>query len=142
MTAGLWTRTTAEMNISVVYHSESGNTRRVADLVAEGSRVSPLVQTRVMSLEEIDKNWIESSRAVIFGCPTYAGSLSWQMKKFLDTTSLKLEGKIAAVFATENHIGGGADFAELSLLAGLLVRGMLAYSAGAARGHCPAARRT
>ena len=97
----------AEMNISVVYHSESGNTRRVAELVAEGARVSPSVQARVMSLEEMDKGWIESSRAVIFGCPTYAGSLSWQMKQFVDTTSYNLEGKIGAAYLQRHQVFEG-----------------------------------
>jgi NAD(P)H dehydrogenase (quinone) len=56
------------------------------------------------------------------------------MKKWLDQTKNRLAGKLGAVFATENYLGGGADFAELSLIGCLLVYGMIVYSAGASRG--------
>jgi NAD(P)H dehydrogenase (quinone) len=123
------------MKIAVVYYSESGNTKRIAEAVAEGAQILESVQTRIMSLDELDPNWIEASSAVIVGSPTYAGSLSWQIKRFLDTTDIKFEGKIGAVFATESHLGGGADFAELVMIGALLVRGMLVYSAGATKGE-------
>jgi NAD(P)H dehydrogenase (quinone) len=123
------------MKIAIVYHSESGNTEKVAQIIAEGARMNDLLDVRTMSLESLDEAFVSESHAVIFGCPTYCGSFSWQMKKWFDTTSMNLAGKLGGVFATENYLGGGADVAELSLIGHLLVRGMLAYSAGVSKGQ-------
>ncbi|NRT71167.1 hypothetical protein [Clostridium beijerinckii] len=43
---------------------------------------------------------------------------------------LILDGKLGGVVITENFIGGGADFAEITLMGCLLVRGMMVYSGG------------
>lgn len=123
------------MNIAIVYHSESGNTEKIAQIIAEGAKIHESLDVRAMRLDQLDEQFIANARAVIFGCPTYCGSFSWQMKKWFDTTSLNLAGKLGSVFATENYLGGGADVAELSLVGHMLVRGMLAYSAGVSKGQ-------
>jgi len=106
------------MKIAIVYHSETGNTARMAELVAEGCRsVSESVDVRPI------------------GSPTYEASCSWQMKRYLDTAGSELEGKLAGFFASQNWPGGGgASVAELMMIAGALVRGMLVYSGGIAEG--------
>lgn len=120
------------MKISVLYHSESGNTKKIADIMMETAKSVPGIEAKSMDIDELDKAFIEESKVVLFGCPTYCGTASWQMKRYLDTTDNKLAGKLGGAFATENHIGGGADFAELTMIAGMLVRGMVVYSGGAA----------
>lgn len=124
------------MKISIVYHSISGNTQKIAEIMADAVRQLNNIEVKAISIDAIDKNFIEESSAIIFGSPVYCGTFTWQMKKFLDTSlDLKLQDKLAGVFMTEGHIGGGADFAELSLTGCLLVRGMLVYSAGAMNGN-------
>ncbi len=122
------------MKISVVYNSQGGNTKKIAERVVLGSASVGGVEARVMNIDDIDEKFIEGSMAVIFGCPTYVGSISWQMKKFLDTTFIGLEGKLCGVFATADYHGGGAENAELAMIGSLLVRGMLVYSAGFTKG--------
>lgn len=121
------------MKVSVIYHSASGNTARVAQLVAAGAE-SAACEVRAMPIEEVDAAFVAGSGAVIFGCPVYAGSVSWQMKKFLDTTAIDLAGKVGGAFSTADYLGGGGELAQLAILGALLVRGMLAYSAGFAKG--------
>ncbi len=125
------------MKLSIIYHSESGNTAEVADIIAEGARNAGHVEVRCMNIGDIDVDFVKQSSALIFGTPTYLATFSWQMKKFIDTElkSLDVEGKLCGVFATENYLGGGADVAELSLIGQLLVRGVLAYSVGASKGQ-------
>ena len=123
------------MKITVIYHSVSGNTQRVAELVAEGARLGGEVEVRSMNIDEVDEAFVMESQAVILGCPTHRGALSWQMKKWIETTRLKPAGKIGSVFVTEGYIGGGADFAEMELIAHLLVLGALVYSGGTAWGQ-------
>ena len=86
------------MNIAVIYHSVSGNTKKQAELVAEGARSVTGIDVKIMSIDKPDNSWIEESHAVIFGCPTYEGSCSWQMKKYLDTPDVNFEGKLAVFF--------------------------------------------
>lgn len=122
------------MKLSIVFHSTSGNTEKAAQVMKEAVQNIEGVEAMAMSIDSVDNNFIKESDAIILGCPTYAGTLSWQMKKFLDTTPLNLKGKLGGVFATEDYYGGGADIAELSIIGCLLVRGMLVYSGGAAVG--------
>lgn len=120
------------MKISIIYHSESGNTRKVAEVIKETAEKVEGIEINAFDLDHIDKGFVEASKVIIFGSPTYYASMSWQMKKYLDTMDIKLAGKMGCAFATENFIGGGADFAELSIIGCLLVRGMIVYSGGAA----------
>jgi NAD(P)H dehydrogenase (quinone) len=58
------------------------------------------------------------------------------MKKYLDTQAKGLGGKLGGVFASQNWPGGGgASFAEMTMIAGMLVRGMLIYSGGITEGQ-------
>ncbi|RKY58814.1 MAG: flavodoxin [Candidatus Latescibacterota bacterium] len=124
------------MKVAIVYHSETGNTRKMAELIREGCLKVQGVEAKVMSVDDLDRDFLKSAQAVLLGCPTYEGSPSWQMKKFLDTVDVDLSGKLGGVFVSQNWPGGGgADFAEMVLIAGMLVRGMLIYSGGITRGY-------
>ncbi|AJG99179.1 flavodoxin [Clostridium beijerinckii] len=119
------------MKLSIVYHSESGNTEKAAKIMANTIHQMDGIDVKAMNINNIDENFINESAAVIFGSPTYCGTCSWQMKKFLDTSrTINLNEKLGGVFITENFIGGGADFAEITLMGCLLVRGMMVYSGG------------
>ena len=123
------------IKVAVVYHSETGNTKRMAEFVKKGCDSVGHVESKIMSIDDVDESYIASADAVIMGCPTYEGTLSWQMKKFLDTISVNLEGKLGGVFASQNWPGGGgADLTEITIIAGMLVRGMMIYSGGINRG--------
>ena len=123
--------------ISILYHSEGGNTKAMAELIAKGARKTGC-EAKTMAVDDLDLPYIEESRAVLFGSPTYYGTTSWQMKKLMDTISVKLEGKLGAPFASAAWQGGGGyEFTEMTLIAGMLIRGMLIYSGGVSTGHPP-----
>jgi NAD(P)H dehydrogenase (quinone) len=124
------------MYIAILYHSETGNTRRMAELVREGCMAVEGIEARCMPIDEVDEAYVAASRAVILGSPTYEGACTWQMKRFLDTQAKGLAGKLGGVFASQNWPGGGgASFAEMTMIAGMLVRGMLIYSGGISEGR-------
>ncbi|MBN2851507.1 MAG: flavodoxin family protein [Clostridia bacterium] len=123
------------MKVSIIYHSETGNTEKVAKLIEESVCQIEGVKAESMAISEVDESFVNDSAIVFFGTPTYAGTYSWQMKKWLDTCRIKFAGKIGCVFATEKYIGGGADNAEMALISELLVKGMFAYSVGASEGQ-------
>ena len=123
------------MKIAIIYHSESGNTEKMAELVREGCLSVQGTEARCMSIDEVDDDYVKQAKAVIFGCPTYEGSCSWQMKRYLDTGPKGLAGKLGGVFASQNWPGGGgASFAEMTVIAGMLVLGMLVFSGGISMG--------
>jgi len=123
------------MKIAIVYHSETGNTRKMAELVHDGCLRVPDVEARCMPVDDVDDSYVEEAAAVIFGSPTYEGTCSWQMKRYLDTGPAGVAGKLAGVFVSQNWPGGGgASFAEMSIIAGLLVLGMIVYSGGISAG--------
>ena len=125
------------MKVAVVYHSETGNTAAMAELVAEGCRsIADTIEVRLMTVGDPDPTYLRESKAIIFGCPTYEASCSWQMKRYLDTAGSELDGKLAGFFTSQNWPGGGGgSVAELMMIAGALVRGMIVYSGGITQGY-------
>ena len=119
------------MKIAIVYHSETGNTRQMAELVRDGCLAVEGVEARAMPIDEVDSDYVVAAKAVILGSPTYEGTCSWQMKRWLDSGPKGLAGKLGGVFASQNWPGGGgASFAEMTIIAGMLVLGMVVYSGG------------
>ena len=119
------------MKIAVLYHSETGNTKQMAELVCEGCLSVPGIEARSMSVDEVDEEYVASARALICGCPTYEGTCSWQLKRYFDEKNRHLEGKLGGVFASQNWPGGGgASFAEMTIIAAMVVDGMIVYSGG------------
>jgi NAD(P)H dehydrogenase (quinone) len=127
------------VKISVLYFSASGNTQKAAEFIKRGLLSVSDTEVKLMNIasaEEIDNDFINGSGAVIFGTPTYAANMCWQMKQFFDTyKGCKLAGKIGAAFATENYVYGGGDIALLGIMNHLLVKGMLGYSSGVGCGQ-------
>lgn len=123
------------MKITILYFSQTGNTEKMAGVIRDGIiEFDKDIEVSLMNIineDRIDKDFLNDSSAVIFGTPTYVASTCWQMKKFFDTRfDCKLEGKLAACFATAGCVWGGPDLAIQSILEMALTHGMLAYSSG------------
>ncbi|MFZ7121868.1 MAG: flavodoxin family protein [Eubacteriaceae bacterium] len=127
------------MKITILYFSITCNTEKMAHYIEDGIKSVEKFEVKMMNInnyENIDREFIHDSRAIIFGTPTYCANICWQFKKWFDQEwDLDLSGKIGAVFATANCIHGGADVALLGMLNHILVKGMLAYSSGAGCGR-------
>ncbi len=124
------------MKISILYFSKTGNTKKMAECIAEGMRTAPGVEAKAFPIEAIDEAFIKESKCVVLGTPVYLASMAGQVKTWLDTAALKLglAGKIAGAFATEDYLHGGGDLAIQSIISHMMVLGMLAYSGGGAHG--------
>lgn len=124
------------MKATVLYFSSTGHTQKMAEAVAEGMRKVAGVQAEIFPLDQIDAAFLQESRAVVLGTPTYYASTCWQIKKWFDESSgINLAGKLGAAFATANFEQGGADIALQTVLTHMLVKGMLVYSGGTALGQ-------
>lgn len=123
------------MKCSVVYHSETGNTKAMAQAVAEGMRQVPGTEVRVFSIDAVEEEWLRESACLVVGSPTYYASVSGRMKLFLETLGrYGVAGKLGGAFATANYVHGGAELAMQTILDHMLVCGMLVYSGGGAHG--------
>lgn len=77
------------VKISVIYHSKSGHTKKMAEAVLNGTKISDEIESRLISVNDVDQNWdfINESDGIIFGSPTYMGTISAEFKEFMDKTS-------------------------------------------------------
>ncbi|TDR80090.1 flavodoxin family protein [Paludibacterium purpuratum] len=71
----------------VVYFSGYGHTRRVAEAVAEGAHANLIAIDAEGNVPEAAWDELAAADAIIFGAPTYMGSVPWQFKKFADASS-------------------------------------------------------
>jgi len=124
------------MKISIIYFSKTGNTAKMAEVIKRGMETEKNIEVRLFPLDNVDEEFVNDSKAVVFGTPTHMANTAWQIKKWLDESgSFKLEGKIGAVFATARYVQGGAEVALLTTINHLMVKGMLVYSGGSALGQ-------
>lgn len=78
--------------IAIVYHSGYGHNAVVAEHVAKGARSVSGVTATLYKADELTAEagpWdeLKAADAIIFGAPTYMGSVSAQMKQFMDASS-------------------------------------------------------
>lgn len=99
------------VSLVVVYHSGFGHTERVAQYVAQGAAGVAGVQPCLMSVEELDWAVLDAADAIIFGAPTYMGSVSATFKIFMDQTSRQWRSqswkhKVGAGFTNSGGLSG------------------------------------
>ncbi|KAA3654648.1 MAG: flavodoxin family protein [Proteobacteria bacterium] len=75
--------------IAIVYHSGYGHTARQAEHVAKGAASVDGVQVQQIGADAVDAHWddLAAADAIIFGAPTYMGSVSAPFKAFMDASS-------------------------------------------------------
>lgn len=74
-------------NISIVYHSQQGHTKQVAQILAQ-SMSSELTDVNLVDVEDVATSMelLHESDTIIFGCPTYFGNVSADFKQFMERT--------------------------------------------------------
>jgi len=97
--------------IAIVYHSGYGHTKRMAEAVAEGAKGELVAIDAEGNFTEAQWTTLAAADAIIFGSPTYMGSVSWQFKKFADASSKPWysqawKNKIAAGFTNSASMNG------------------------------------
>lgn len=101
------------MQIAIVYDSGHGHTAKQAQAVAEGVGRVPGATARLIAVTDgVPWEFLETCDAIIFGSPTYNGSLSARLKQFMEDSSTiayvpkKWRNKIAAGFANSGAVNG------------------------------------
>jgi len=87
---------------AVVFHSGYGHTQKVAQSVADGAHADLVAIDAEGNVTEAQWAILDAADAIIFGSPTYMGTVSWQFKKFADATSTRWYSR-----AWANKLAGG-----------------------------------
>ena len=117
------------MKVGVVYHSQTGNTEKMAREVAKGVRQGPdQVEAVLSSAEETDEASLLDWEGIIVGSPTYYGLPSASIKDLFDrsvTHHGQLQGKVGAAFTSSANRGGGNETTIVAILEMMLIHGMI-----------------
>lgn len=123
--------TTRAARILVLYHSESGHTKTMAELVAEGAGSISPTDVRLKTVSEGTADDLEWCDGVALGSPTHMGTISWEMKRWWDVVAQplwpKIEGKIGCGFSSSGGVGGGSELTCLALQIVLMNYGFLVF---------------
>jgi len=116
------------MNVLVLYYSKGGNTRKLAEAVAQGVQQVDGVEARLCHSRDVTKDDFVSADGVIVGSPVYFGTMAAPLKQILDDfvgVRRKMEGKVGAAFATSGYAAGGKETTMMSIIQALLIYGMI-----------------
>ena len=96
----------------IVFHTQSGNTGRLADAVLEGARRVAEVDTVMKRAFDAGTEDLLACQGLLLGTPENFGYMSGALKDFFDRTYYACEGKLTglpyAVFVSAGNDGTGA----------------------------------
>lgn len=113
--------------ILVIYFSKTGNTGKMAQIVAQGAQEEK-VDVELKDVGKIHAEDLLNTDGIIIGSPTYYGLPAAPIKKLLDESVEyhgELEGKIGGAFSSSANIGGGNETTILAILQAFLIHGMI-----------------
>jgi len=116
------------MQILVLYFSKGGNTRRLAEAIAEGVGQVSGVEAVLRNTQDVSRDDFVNAVGVIAGSPVYFGTMAAELKKVFDdfvSVRRQMENKIGAAFTTSGDPTGGKETTMMSILQALLIYGMI-----------------
>ena len=125
------------IKVAIIYHSGFGHTKLQAEAVARGAEnvedVDVVLFTVAQAGEDIDI--LDDADAIIFGCPTYMGNVSADMKKFQEIAaskwfSMSWKNKIAGAFTNSSSFAGDKFNTLSSLMLNSMQHGMIYVGTG------------
>jgi NAD(P)H dehydrogenase (quinone) len=111
----------------ICYYSRSGNTKKMAYLIAQGAREED-VEVDVKDVKQVDIKQLRDYDGMIFGSPTYYGGPAAAVKDLIDKSIRyhgKLQDRVGGAFSSSSNVGGGNETTVLALLQALLIHGMI-----------------
>ncbi|MDD5681222.1 MAG: NAD(P)H-dependent oxidoreductase [Candidatus Omnitrophica bacterium] len=116
------------MQVLIMYHSQSGNTEKLASEIAKGVREVKDVVCLVKAAADVTKEDFLNSDGIIAGSPVYFGTMAAELKAVFDKfvgTRQKMGDKIGAAFATSGDGSGGKETTIISIIEAMLIYGMI-----------------
>lgn len=113
--------------VLVIYYSQTGNTKKMAESVAEGIKKEGL-EAIIKDAKDAHVDDLLKYEGIVIGSPTYYGTMAADIKRLLDESVKfhgKLEGKVGAAFSSSANVGGGNETTVLDILNAMLIHGMI-----------------
>jgi NAD(P)H dehydrogenase (quinone) len=120
--------------VLVVYTSTMGNTRKMAEAVADGARSVEGAEVLLREATEATKGEVQDCDALLLGTPMRHRSADARVKKFIEDTIEvlwlrdEMVGKVGGVFSVGGgygNAGAGVEIAQLGMLAAMAAAGMI-----------------
>jgi NAD(P)H dehydrogenase (quinone) len=111
----------------VCYYSVTHNTEKMALRIADILRAEGL-EVDLKKVEDTAVDELLAYDCLVFGSPTYYGSMAWPLKRLLDESVKfhgKLRGRVGGAFSSSANVGGGNETTILDILNALLIHGMV-----------------
>jgi NAD(P)H dehydrogenase (quinone) len=111
----------------VCYYSRTGNTEKMAIKIAEAMTGNGL-PADLRKADSLGPDDLLAYDCLVFGSPTYYGTMAWPVKKLLDESVKhhgKLKGKVGGAFTSSGNLAGGNETTVLDILNALLIHGMV-----------------
>ena len=111
----------------VCYYSVTRNTEKMAVKIAEVLKAEGL-EVDLKRVEDTAVDDLLRYDCLLFGSPTYYGSMAWPIKKLLDESVKfhgQLRGRVGGAFSSSANVGGGNETTILDILNALLIHGMV-----------------
>lgn len=118
----------AQVEVLIVYHSESGHTKTMAQSVAEGARSVDGVAVLLKTTEDVTQDELLQADAIIVGSPVYNANVTPMISAFIASWPFEgqpLKNKIGAAFVTAGGISAGEEIVQMNILQSMLVFGMI-----------------
>lgn len=128
--------------IAIVFHSGYGHTAVLAEAVRQGAAGVPDTEVLLIKAEEAGEHMdaLARAKAIVFGAPTYMGSLSAAFKTFMESTSrlwsrLEWKDKLAAGFTNSASQSGDKLESLIQLAVFAMQHGMIWVGLGLLPGN-------
>lgn len=118
----------AQTNVLITYHSETGNTERLAKAVAEGAGSVDGVTVKLLTTADTKEADLLKADAIIVGSPVHNANVSTEVQRFISSWPFEnepLKNKIGAVFVTGGGISAGEEIVQMNILQSMLVFRMI-----------------
>jgi flavodoxin len=89
------------MNVLVIYDTQFGSTKLLAEKIAEGIEAAGDITCKVESIKDLDQGEVTAFQAVLFGCPVHAVRATRGIQGAIKKAARdSLNGKIVSTFET------------------------------------------
>jgi NAD(P)H dehydrogenase (quinone) len=132
----------SEVRVLVTYHSQTGQTEKMAQGVAAGARRVGGTVVVVKRVEQVTGEDLFGADALVVGSPVYWSNMAGPVKTFFDDwqfkfgvyPEFKMRNKVGAAFATGGQVSSGKEVTMLTILAAMLGNQMVVVGGGGAFG--------
>lgn len=116
-----------QTRILIAYHSESGNTEKIAMAVRDGAAKVEHVTVTSRKVAAVVDDDIAKADGIVVGTPVHWSNLSTETRRLLDRIGTVIskskslgDGRAAGAFCTGGGVAMGKDLARISILSAFL----------------------